>query len=76
MWERFSPSRMVFRSAAPIPDISNDEEVGLLFSDYSRKEILWYYTFELIKDGIHNMNKTRYRDFHTYTEAHSSYTKK
>ena len=30
---------------------------------------MWNYAFELFEGEIHNMNKTRYSDFHTYKEA-------
>ena len=39
-----------------------------MFSDSCKKQILWNYDFDLFEDEIHNMNKTRYRNFHTYTE--------
>ena len=34
-----------------------------------KKQILWYYDFDMFKDEIHNMDKTRYINFHMYTEA-------
>ena len=55
------------------PTISNEKEVGRLLSDSRKKHIPWNYAFKLFKDEIHNMNKTRYSDFHTYTEAKSAF---
>ena len=63
--EWFSEAQLLY------PTIGNNKEVGFLFSGSCKKQIIWNYAFELFEDGIHNMNKTRYRDFHTYTEAKS-----
>ena len=38
--------------------ISNDKEFGCLFSNSSKKQILWNYAFKLLKDEIYNMSKT------------------
>ena len=54
------------------PNIINDKEVGCLFSDTHKKHILCNYTFYLFKYDIHNMNKIRYSNFRTYTEAKSA----
>ena len=54
------------------PEISNDKEVGCLFCDYRKNQIIWNYAFEMFEDEIHNTNKTRYSNFHTYTEAKSA----
>ena len=53
--------------------ISKDKRFGCLFSDSHKNKILWNYDFELLDDAIHDMNKTRYIDFHTYTEAISEF---
>ena len=53
------------------PKISNDKEVGCLLSDSHKKQIIWNFYFKLFEDEIHNMNKTCYSDFHTYTEDKS-----
>ena len=60
--EWFSESQLLY------PNISNNKEVGCLLSDKYKKHDLWYYLFNLFEDEIHNMNKTCYRNFHTYTE--------
>ena len=39
-----------------------------MFPGCQKKQILWNYDFGLFGDGIHHMNKTRYRNFHVYTE--------
>ena len=44
-----------------------------MFSDSRKKKIIWNYAFELFEDEIHNMNKTCYRNFHTYIEAKSEF---
>ena len=62
----FSESQLLY------PTISNKKEVDCLFYDYSKNHILRNYDFELSEDEIHNMNKNRYRNFHTYTEAKSA----
>ena len=63
--EWFSESQLLY------PTISNYKEVGRLFSDSRKKHIPWNYAFKLFMDEIHNMNKTRYSYFFTYTEAKS-----
>ena len=50
--EWFSEAKLLY------PTISNYKEVGCLFSDSCRNQILCYYAFELFEDEIHNMNKT------------------
>ena len=42
-----------------------------MFYDSRKKQIIWNYVFEMFEDEIHNMNKTRYSDIRTYTEAKS-----
>ena len=44
-----------------------------MLSDLHKKQIIWNYAFNLFEDEIHNMNKTRYSDFHTYVEAKSEF---
>ena len=44
-----------------------------MFYDYFQKQIIWNYDFDLFKDEIHNMNKKRYSNFHSYTEANSAF---
>ena len=36
-------------------------------------QILQNYYLDLFEDEIHNMNKTKYSDFHTYTKAKSAF---
>ena len=64
--EWFSEAQLLY------PTISNYKEVGCLFSNFRKKQILWNYAFDLFKVDIHNMNKTRYGYFHTYNEAKSA----
>ena len=49
--------------------ISNNKEVVWFSSDTCKKQIICNYTFELFEDEIHNVNQTRFSDFHTYAEA-------
>ena len=63
--EWFSAAQLLY------PKTSNDKEVGCLFSDSRKKQILRNYAFKLSEDEIHNTNKTWYSDFHRYTEANS-----
>ena len=49
--ECFSEAQILY------PTISNNREVGCLFSDSFTKEVLWNYASELFKDEINNMNK-------------------
>ena len=65
--ELFSEAQLLY------PTISNDKEVGCLFSDSCNNHILWNYSLELFKYDIHNTNKTCYIDFHTYTEAKNAF---
>ena len=44
-----------------------------MFSDSCKNQILWNYAFDLFEDEIHDMNKTRYSNFHTYTEAKNKF---
>ena len=60
---------MVFRSDLFYPTISNNKELGCLFSDYCKKKVLWNYDFEMFEYEINNTNKNGYSNFHTYTEA-------
>ena len=55
---------MVLRSAAPLPKNHQLQRSRLL--------VIWIFQEEL-EDEIHNMNKTWYRKFHTYTEAKSMF---
>ena len=63
--EWFSEAQLLY------PTIINDKEVGCLFSGSLKNQILCSYGFEMLEDEIHNMNKTQYSDFHTYTKAKS-----
>jgi hypothetical protein len=65
--EWFSEAQLLY------PKISNDKEVGCLFSESRKKQILWNYAFENFKDEINNMNKTRYSDFNDYAEAKEAF---
>ena len=44
-----------------------------MFSDNYKNHIICNYAFSLFESENHNMNKTRYGDFHTYTEANSEF---
>ena len=65
--EWFSEAQLLY------PKISNDKEVGCLLYDSRNKQILWNYYSKLFEGEIHNMNKTCYKNFHTYIEAKSEF---
>ena len=47
------------------PNIREKEKVGCLFSDISKKQILWNYTLDVFEDGIYNIYKNCYINIHT-----------
>ena len=55
------------------PKLDGDEEVGSLFTQTRKTNILWNYAFENFKDEINNMNKTRASDFRTFQEAKDAF---
>ena len=58
----FSEAQLIY------PNISNNREVGLFLSGIRKEQILWNYSSGVFEDEVHNINKTCYRYFHTYTE--------